>query len=64
MTLAGAAFFYESLLLLIYTALFSLITHLFVALHAEPTLHELSAMNTKCIAAESDGGDQKIRSKN
>src|SRR5215472_3747318 len=38
MTLAGAALFYESLSLLIYTGLFFLITHLFVVLYEEPTL--------------------------
>jgi len=38
MTLAGAALYYESLSITIYTALFFLITHLFVALYEEPTL--------------------------
>jgi len=38
MTLAGAALFYESLSVLIYTGLFFLITHLFVVLYEEPTL--------------------------
>src|SRR3989442_5395030 len=38
MTLAGAALFYESLSLFIYTGLFFLITHLFVVLYEEPTL--------------------------
>ena len=38
MTLAGAALYYQSLLIFIYAALFSLITHLFVVLYEEPTL--------------------------
>jgi len=38
MTLAGAAVYYESLSILIYTGLFFLITHLFVVLYEEPTL--------------------------
>ena len=38
MTLAGAALYYESLSIFIYTVLFFLITHLFVVLHEEPTL--------------------------
>jgi len=38
MTLAGAAFYYESLSILIYSCLFFLITHLFVVLYEEPTL--------------------------
>jgi protein-S-isoprenylcysteine O-methyltransferase Ste14 len=38
MTLAGAALFYESLSVFIYTGLFFLITHLFVVLYEEPTL--------------------------
>jgi protein-S-isoprenylcysteine O-methyltransferase Ste14 len=38
MTLAGAALFYQSLSILIYTGLFLLITHLFVVLYEEPTL--------------------------
>jgi protein-S-isoprenylcysteine O-methyltransferase Ste14 len=38
MTLAGAALYYESLSILIYTGLFFLITHLFVVLYEEPTL--------------------------
>jgi len=38
MTLAGAALYYESLSILIYTCLFFLITHLFVVLYEEPTL--------------------------
>jgi protein-S-isoprenylcysteine O-methyltransferase Ste14 len=38
MTLAGAALYYQSLSILIYTALFFLITHLFVVLYEEPTL--------------------------
>src|SRR5439155_25461267 len=38
MTLAGAALFYESLSIAIYTGLFFLITHLFVVLYEEPTL--------------------------
>jgi protein-S-isoprenylcysteine O-methyltransferase Ste14 len=38
MTLAGAALFYESLSIFIYTGLFFLITHLFVVLYEEPTL--------------------------
>jgi protein-S-isoprenylcysteine O-methyltransferase Ste14 len=38
MTLAGAALYYQSLLIFIYTALFFLITHLFVVLYEEPTL--------------------------
>jgi len=38
MTLAGAALFYESLSILIYTVLFFLITQLFVVLYEEPTL--------------------------
>src|SRR5439155_24397615 len=38
MTLAGAALFYQSLSIFIYTCLFFLITHLFVGLYEEPTL--------------------------
>src|SRR4029077_1955009 len=38
MTLAGAALYYQSLSILIYTALFFLITHLFVVFYEEPTL--------------------------
>ena len=38
MTLAGAALYYQSLSILIYTALFLVITHLFVVLYEEPTL--------------------------
>jgi protein-S-isoprenylcysteine O-methyltransferase Ste14 len=38
MTLAGAALYYESLSIFIYTCLFFLITHLFVVLYEEPTL--------------------------
>ena len=38
MTLAGAALFYESLPIFIYTGVFFLITHLFVVLYEEPTL--------------------------
>ena len=38
MTLAGAALYYESLSISIYTGLFFLITHLFVVLYEEPTL--------------------------
>ena len=38
MTLAGAALFYESLSIFIYTGVFFLITHLFVVLYEEPTL--------------------------
>ena len=38
MTLAGAALYYQSLSILIYTALFFVITHLFVVLYEEPTL--------------------------
>jgi protein-S-isoprenylcysteine O-methyltransferase Ste14 len=38
MTLAGVALFYESLSILIYTAVFFLATHLFVVLYEEPTL--------------------------
>ena len=38
MTLAGAALFYESLPIFIYTCLFFLATHLFVVLYEEPTL--------------------------
>src|SRR5215472_5031514 len=38
MTLAGAALYYESPSLFIYTAVFFLITHLFVVLYEEPTL--------------------------
>jgi len=37
-TLAGAALFYESLSIFIYTGVFFLITHLFVVLYEEPTL--------------------------
>ncbi len=37
-TLAGAALFYQSLSIFIYTCLFFLITHLFVVLYEEPTL--------------------------
>jgi protein-S-isoprenylcysteine O-methyltransferase Ste14 len=38
MTLVGAALFYESLSIFIYTGAFFVITHLFVALYEEPTL--------------------------
>src|SRR5262245_1325002 len=38
MTLAGAALFYESLSISIYTGVFFLITHVFVVLYEEPTL--------------------------
>jgi protein-S-isoprenylcysteine O-methyltransferase Ste14 len=38
MTLAGAALYYQSLSIFIYTALFFLITDLFVVLYEEPTL--------------------------
>ena len=38
MTLAGAALYYESLSIFIYTCSFFLITHLFVVLYEEPTL--------------------------
>jgi protein-S-isoprenylcysteine O-methyltransferase Ste14 len=38
MTLAGAALYYQSLSILLYTCLFVLITHLFVVLYEEPTL--------------------------
>ena len=38
MTIAGAALFYESLSISIYTCLFFLITHLFVVFYEEPTL--------------------------
>jgi protein-S-isoprenylcysteine O-methyltransferase Ste14 len=38
MTLAGAALYYESLSILLYTGLFFLITQLFVVLYEEPTL--------------------------
>src|SRR5881397_29307 len=38
MTLAGAALYYESLSIFIYTCLFFLVTHLFVLLYEEPTL--------------------------
>src|SRR5213593_4678336 len=38
MTLAGAALYYESLSIFIYTGIFFLITHLFVVLYEEPTL--------------------------
>jgi protein-S-isoprenylcysteine O-methyltransferase Ste14 len=38
MTIAGAAVFYESLSISIYTCLFFLITHLFVVFYEEPTL--------------------------
>ena len=38
MTLAGAALYYQSVSILIYTGLFFLITHLFVVLYEEPTL--------------------------
>jgi protein-S-isoprenylcysteine O-methyltransferase Ste14 len=38
LALAGAALFYKSVALLGYTALFGLITHLFVVFYEEPTL--------------------------
>ena len=38
MTLAGAAFYYQSLSIFIYAALFFLMTHLFIVLYEEPTL--------------------------
>lgn len=37
-TLTGAALYYESLSILIYTCLFFLVTHLFVVFYEEPTL--------------------------
>jgi protein-S-isoprenylcysteine O-methyltransferase Ste14 len=37
-TLAGAALYYQSLSIFIYTGLFFLVTHLFVVLYEEPTL--------------------------
>jgi len=37
-TLAGAALYYQSLSIFIYTGLFFLITHLFVVVYEEPTL--------------------------
>jgi protein-S-isoprenylcysteine O-methyltransferase Ste14 len=40
MTLAGAALFYESLVLLVYTGIFFLATHLFVIGYEEPTLRQ------------------------
>ena len=40
MTLVGAAIYYESLSILIYTGLFFLITHLFVVLYEEPILRQ------------------------
>src|ERR1043166_5469826 len=43
MTLAGAALFYESLSIFIYTCLFFLITHLFVVLYEERTLRRTFA---------------------
>ena len=36
--LVGAALFYGSLTILAYTALFLLVTHLFIILYEEPTL--------------------------
>jgi protein-S-isoprenylcysteine O-methyltransferase Ste14 len=45
MTLAGAALYYESLSILIYTCLFFLITHLFVVLYEEPTLRRTFGSN-------------------
>jgi protein-S-isoprenylcysteine O-methyltransferase Ste14 len=41
MTLAGAALYYESVSIFIYTGLFFLITHLFVVLYEEPTLRRM-----------------------
>src|SRR5437764_1444423 len=41
MTLGGAALFYQSLSISIYTGLFFLITHLFVLLYEEPILRRL-----------------------
>jgi protein-S-isoprenylcysteine O-methyltransferase Ste14 len=38
MTLVGAALYYESLAIFLYTGLFFLITHLFVVFYEEPTL--------------------------
>src|ERR1043166_1648691 len=38
MTLAGAALYFESLSICIYTGLFFLVTHLFVVFYEEPTL--------------------------
>jgi protein-S-isoprenylcysteine O-methyltransferase Ste14 len=38
LALTGAALFYQSWMLLGYTALFFLVTHLFVVLYEEPTL--------------------------
>jgi protein-S-isoprenylcysteine O-methyltransferase Ste14 len=40
LALAGAAAFYQSLPLLVYTALFLLISHLFVVLYEEPALRQ------------------------
>ena len=45
MTLSGAALFYESLSVFIYTCLFFLITHLFVVLYEEPTLRRTFGSN-------------------
>src|SRR6266487_1116128 len=57
MTLAGAALYYESLSIFIYTGLFFLITHLFVVLYEESRLcGELSALNTKRISGGSGAG--------
>ena len=50
MTLAGAALFYQSLSIFIYTCVFFLITHLFVVLTRSRLCGELSVMNTKCIS--------------
>jgi protein-S-isoprenylcysteine O-methyltransferase Ste14 len=38
LALAGAALFYRSLHLLVYTVLFFLVSHLFIVLHEEPAL--------------------------
>jgi protein-S-isoprenylcysteine O-methyltransferase Ste14 len=56
MTIAGAAFFYESPSILIYTGLFFLITHLFVVLYEEPTLRRTFGDEYEAYFRRSDAG--------
>src|SRR5216110_1069996 len=64
MTLAGAALYYESLSILIYSGLFFLITHLFVVLYEEPTLRRTLATNTKRTSnASAAACRRKVRSR-
>jgi protein-S-isoprenylcysteine O-methyltransferase Ste14 len=51
LALGGAALFYRSLPLLGYTALFLLITHLFVLVYEEPTLRRLFGKDYEAYCA-------------